>query len=155
MKIFISGPDIFYKDGEKILSENKKLCGKYGFEGISPLDSGAESAEDIFKYDVKSLESADVIISNINSFRGETDPCTAFEIGMAYALGKKIYAYTSDIRSTVQKYAVKEENGKYFDSNSNEVENFGLPCNLMISVPAIIVEGDFEAALKKLAEDIK
>ena len=39
---------------------------------------------------------------------------------------------------------------KLTDRNGLMIENFGLPCNLMLSIPANIVEGGLEACLQSI-----
>ena len=88
------------------------------------------------------------MIANLNAFRGrEPDSGTCFEVGYAFAKGKKVYGYVSDARTMREKLGGADENGF-------SVEDFGLPLNLMLSCAAKIVEGDFAAALAACAAEI-
>ncbi len=149
-KIYLAGFDVFADDAVQRGKYMKRLCEKYGFEGLYPLDNECSNADDIFSANTDMIRSCDIIAANINAFRGkEPDSGTAFEIGFASALGKKIYCYCSDCRSLRQKYGIK-------DNEDYNYEDFDLPVNLMISVPSVIVCGDFEDCIKKiLSDDLK
>jgi nucleoside 2-deoxyribosyltransferase len=45
------------------------------------------------------------------------------------------------------------DDGRIVDGDGFTVEKFGSPINLMISVPSTIVEGDFEACLRRIQAD--
>ena len=95
-------------------------------------------------------------MANINPFRGlEPDSGTAFEIGCAVALGKRVIAYLSDTRSQIEKLAAHHpgilmDTQRPTDPDGNAIENFGLPVNLMLAVPSQIVKGTLEDALRAL-----
>lgn len=141
-KIYIAGFDVFYDDAVKRGKEMKKICSDNGFEGLYPLDNECDNAEEIFHANINLIKQADIIAANMNSFRGhEPDSGTVFEIGYAYALGKKIYCYLDDNRNLVDKIGKKDKDGI-------SVENFNLPLNLMIAVPADIVKGNFRNCIE-------
>ena len=147
-KIYLAGFDVFAHNAVEKGKRMKELCSSFGFEGLYPLDNECNSAEDIFFANIGLIRNCDIIAANTNPFRGhEPDSGTAFEIGFAYALGKKIYCYCEDLRSQREKLGETDENGF-------TVEDFGLPLNLMISVPSVLVKGDFFDCLRKIREDI-
>ncbi|WP_420886917.1 hypothetical protein [Candidatus Dactylopiibacterium carminicum] len=45
---------------------------------------------------------------------------------------------------------LRREGGRLFDCNGEQVEDFGLPVNLMLAVPACIVRGGLAEALTML-----
>ena len=98
-KVYIAGFDVFYPDAGKRGSKMKMACAEHGFIGLYPLDNEAETAEGIFRGNCALIDQADIVIANINPFRGaEPDSGTAFEVGYACARGKKVYLYLSPAR---------------------------------------------------------
>lgn len=148
-KIYLAGFDVFRADcvpyGEKL----KHLCKSYGFIGLYPLDNVAQTAEEIFNGNIALIDECDILAANLNPFRGhEPDSGTCFEVGYAYAKGKRVYAYLDDTRSLVQKL------GKT-DSNSFSVEDFSMPINLMLGVSATVIKGNIEDCLKYISNTEK
>lgn len=146
-KIYIAGFDVFYPDAAKRGTKMKMTCAEHGFIGLYPLDNEADTAEDIFRGNCALIDQADIVIANMNPFRGaEPDSGTAFEVGYACAKGKKVILYMDDLRSMREKLGETDETGF-------AVENFGLPVNLMLACAATVVEGDFTAAVKRAKAD--
>ncbi len=147
-KIYLAGFDVFAEDAVQRGREMKKLCSEYGFEGLYPLDNECSSAQEIFRANIGLIRSCDIIAANVNEFRGmEPDSGTAFEIGFACALGKSVYCYSHDMRTLREKLGDVDAKGLF-------VEDFSLPYNLMLSVPSVLVKGDFSACIRKIAEDM-
>ena len=141
-KVYLAGWEVFKPDAKEEGERLKKLCAKYGFKGLYPLDNECDSAEEIYKGNIALIHEADYVIANVNSFRGyEPDSGTAFEIGYAVSLGKTVIAYTSEGRPMTE--WVRDENGY-------AVENFGYPVNLMIAMGARLVIGTAEDALREM-----
>ena len=161
-KIYIAGPDVFEKDSIELGEKYVNLCKKYNFEGLYPLDNVVnfdqpkqKIAQDIFIANREMIESCDIVIANLNSFRGkEPDSGTVWECGFASALGKKVYGYLNRSNSYLEQFNYNEklsnENG-FTDLQGKNIEDFDYPLNLMIScsVEKIIV-GDFEDVLINL-----
>lgn len=140
-KIYLAGFEVFAPDAVQRGARMKMMCAEKGFIGLYPFDNEADTAQAIFAGNCGLIDSADIVIANLNSFRGaEPDSGTCFEVGYAVAKGKAVYGYVSDARSLREKLGERDENGF-------SVENFGLPLNLMLACSARIVEGDFAAAL--------
>lgn len=145
--IYFAGFDVFAPDAAERGEQMKKICKSCGFVGRYPLDNQLTDAAEIFNANIGMIRECDIIAANVNSFRGaEPDSGTCFEIGFAYALGKKIYCYTGDGRT------LREKLGET-DSSGMNVEDFGYPLNLMLSVPSEIVIGDFEDCIRKISAD--
>jgi len=164
--VYIAGPECFQPDGLQLAQAAVALCEKYGFEGISPVlghplgdeidfsQGKAYAAKQIFNNNIRYINHCDLVIANVNNFRGwEPDGGTCFELGYAYTQGKKLYGFMADTRPCYEKYIGnvhwdgvfwRDDNGAFFETGA---------CNLMISGPAQIIEGDFEAAVKKAHED--
>lgn len=146
-KIYIAGFDVFAPDAVNRGAKMKKMCEQYGFIGRYPFDNEADTANEIFKGNCGLIDGADIVIANLNPFRGkEQDSGTSFEVGYAFAKGKTVYGYIEDARSMREKFGEKDENGF-------SVENFNLPMNLMLAQAAKIIEGDFEKALSVCAKE--
>jgi nucleoside 2-deoxyribosyltransferase len=164
-KIYLAGPDVFRSNAVEHLESLKNLCSKYNFEGLAPLDNTIDIAPEhlltpvhsnlIFKANLDMIKKCDVIIANIDCFRGACiDDGTAWEIGCGFALGKKIYGY-----SDTYKQSLVELTDEMFDITNQPkytiVENFGNTANLMI-VDSILdsgggIFGTFEHCLMSLS----
>lgn len=134
---------MFEPDAVEIGKRYKQICKNYGHEGLYPLDNECSSAKEIYLGNVSLIDTADAVIANGNEFRGEMDVGTAFEVGYAAAKGKKIFIYTSDTRTLIEKYGKCDEQGRL-------TENFGYPLNLMLAEAAQIINGSFEDCVKLL-----
>jgi len=161
-KIYIAGPDVFEKESIEIGEKLSNLCSAYGYEGLYPLDNVIDFkqekqkiAKDIYEANIALIHQADIVIANLNSFRGyESDSGTVWECGYAHALGKKVYGYLS--REGAYKEQFKNslcEDGILYDSDALVIEDFDYPLNLMIacSCEAILV-GGFEDVLQALKD---
>jgi len=117
LKIYIAGPDVFELDAKKIGRRLCLLCEDYGFLGFYPLDNEIQAsapnkmAKDIFCANKKMIDDCDIVIANLNPFRGkEADSGTVWEVGYAVALGKQVYGYMSDTESYASKFKPDEKN---------------------------------------------
>ena len=164
-KIYIAGYDVFHPRAIEIGKRYKKLCKQYGFKGLFPLDNEvngnnkSDVANKIFHGNINYINQCDIIVANLNSFRGiEPDSGTCFECGYGYAKGKEVYGYVSDKTPLLDKIKKYDENctslnGKSIDSEGYNIEDFNLPLNLMLSISTSIVEGGFEQCLKRILND--
>ena len=99
-KVYIAGPECFFPNSEEIFAANKAICEELGFEPSVAADydfSGCKTKQDtakvIFEKNIESIKNCDLIVADMNNFRGwEPDSGTSFEIGVGYIWGKKIYA---------------------------------------------------------------
>lgn len=152
-RVYIAGPDVFYPDSAERGRRMEELCRQYGHDGVYPLDgkpmgSQVQRAHHIYETNTRLIDSCDVIIANLNPFRGEEpDSGTVFEVAYGIAKGKRVYGYRTDTRTQVERLGVTDKEG-------NKVENFGLPLNLMVCVPIVLVAGGFEDALRRMVEDL-
>ncbi len=162
-KIDLAGFDVFYKDAKERFEKMRKLCKLAGYEALIPLDNditeGLGISNRIYKANIAMIEQADGIIANLNAFRGkEPDSGTVFEVGYGVAKNKKIVGYTSieDWKTHIigdQKSQILTRG--LFDSMFNQqpvdefnVEDFGLPLNLMLAESINLINGDFIDALE-------
>ena len=185
--VYLAGPEVFLSNSKEIGEHKKALCKKYGFEGVFSLDNevdvGDKSPSDIglciSGVNEDLIKSCEIVIANITPFRGPSaDVGTAYEMGFAHALGKKVFAYTNVAmpftERTVKalKSQVKRSNdGKLRDAHGMFIEEVDLTDNLMIdgcihaSTKRLVIEeapadqlftylGGFEKCLKAAQEMI-
>lgn len=157
MKIYIAGPDIFRPDVLDWAETVRLTCARFGHEALIPFDLKVTTPEAIFQANMALLHRADAVVANLNPFRGaEPDSGTCVEIGYALALGKQVLGYMqssvtiAERVESLQKAPLTHKNGHLFDQDGLSVENFGLPLNLMLSVPVKIIFGDLEACITEL-----
>lgn len=161
-KIYIAGFDVFKPNSIEIGKEYAKLCQAYGYEGLYPLDNVVDFnqdknkiAQDIYKANVKLIHDADIVIANLNAFRGkEADSGTVWECGYAKALGKKVLGYMQTNQTYLQSFNANEkriQDDVFVDKDNMVIEDFDYSINLMIacSVEKMIF-GGFEDCLKAL-----
>lgn len=161
-KIYIAGPDVFEPDSIEIGKRYSDICKKYGYEGMYPLDNVIDFnqekkkiAMDIFLANAELIKKADIIIANLNPFRGkEADSGTVWECGYAFGLGKKVYGYMDSTVSYLEQFSESEKSlsgDLYVDADGKMIEDFDSPVNLMISCSALkIVQGGFEDVIKSI-----
>ena len=157
MKAYLAGPDVFRPDALEWAAWARAACRRHGVEALVPLDGEAASAEGIYLQNVAMIRAADVVLANLNAFRGaEPDSGTAFEVGYAVALGKRVIGYVDERLPSTQRVArwqgaaLEAADGRWVDRDGLIVEDFGLPANLMLAVAAQIVAGGLEEALAAL-----
>ncbi len=147
-RIYLAGPEVFLSSAKEIGEQKKTLCKKYGFEGVFSLDVeiGAEGKSPrqvgmcISKVNESLIKSCSIVIANITPFRGPSaDVGTAYEMGFAHALGKKVFAYTN-VALPFTERTVKALNfqvsrsidGKLRDTQGMFIEEVDLTDNLML-----------------------
>lgn len=164
-KIYIAGFDVFKEDSIDIGKKYVELCKQYSFIGLYPLDNQINTqnktkkdiAEEIFQANKKMIEQCDIVIANLNPFRGkEADSGTVWECGYAKALNKEVYVYMNDTKEYIEQFQDDEKhlssNG-YVDKHNMIIEDFGHPINLMIACSSTIIQGGFVDVLEHLKKD--
>lgn len=158
-RVYLAGPEVFLINA-KIIGETKKaLCKKFGFEGVFPLDievdaegkSLRELGLCISGINENLIKTCDIVIANITPFRGPSaDVGTAYEMGFAHALGKKVFAYTNIAVPFTQRTAKalegrvnRSNDGRLRDVHDMFIEEMELTDNLMI-------DGCIHASSKRL-----
>lgn len=136
--VYLAGFDVFRADAIDHGRRLKALCDQHGLEGLYPFDNDVpqgltpeEAAAVICKANIAMIKRCDGVLANLNAFRGaEPDSGTAFEVGMAVALGKPVWAYFEADGSLREQI---EHDAAGFDAQGFQVEDFGLPRNLMLA----------------------
>src|SRR5215813_10389430 len=147
--LYLSGPDLWCPVAEAHARRKHELCAQAGFVGVSSFDGvlvettpSEAMAREIYADSIARLRQCDALVANLTPWRGPgCDPGTAFEIGFAAALGKPVFAYLNvadedeaDHRGRVEALvgAQRDADGRWRDLLGCEVEDFGLPENLML-----------------------
>ena len=109
MKIYLAGPDVFRRDVEAWVASTRELCNRYGFDPLFPIDNGETVPERFFRGNLDLIRKAQIVAANLDPFRGpEPDSGTAFELGYALALNKKICGYVTRQETLVRRVEVAE-----------------------------------------------
>jgi nucleoside 2-deoxyribosyltransferase len=164
-RIYLAGPEVFLPDALAVGAEKVRLCLAAGFDGLFPLDasldliglSKSEAARRIALSNEALMRSADAIIANMTPFRGVSmDSGTAFEVGFMRATGKPVFGYTN-VRAD---YATRARTFQQapplaFDSDRAglDIEDFGLPENLMIAVA--VAETAVDIPIRNINADVR
>jgi nucleoside 2-deoxyribosyltransferase len=137
-RVYLAGFDVFRSDAIEHGRYLKALCDAHGLEGLYPFDNEVtqglppqETAALICTANIRMISDCDAVLANLNVFRGaEPDSGTAFEVGMAVALGKPVWAYFTERQSLREQI---EHDAEGFDAQGFQVEDFQLPKNLMLA----------------------
>lgn len=139
-RVYLAGPTCFKKNAIQQYGYMSSYLLDLGFLALVPIDNECADALEIKKANQHMIITCDYVLADITPFRGVScDVGTAYEVGMAEALGKEVILYSSDRRA--YKDRVKED--------GMIVESFGLVENLMIQGNNS-VWGSFEDAVKYL-----
>lgn len=161
--IYIAGPDVFEPNPLAVGERLKAIAGRHGFTPLFPMDNAVAPGDPnpsltIFEGNAAMIQKADIVVANLNPFRGgiEPDSGTVWEVGYALGLGKRVVGYIASDQSMVARvYSVEgcslPATGPYRDAAGRTVEDFGHPLNLMLihSIEHLVI-GSFEDALAYL-----
>jgi nucleoside 2-deoxyribosyltransferase len=154
--VYLAGFDVFRRDAVEHGQYLKALCARHGMEGLYPFDNEVSehlepqaTAQLICTMNIDMLRRCTAVLANLNLFRGlEPDSGTAFEVGMAVALGKPVWAY---FEPTDSLKALVPHDAQGFDADGFAVEDFGLPRNLMLACTWVGVSATAEEGVSGLA----
>ncbi|MGS1117296.1 nucleoside 2-deoxyribosyltransferase [Castellaniella sp. UC4442_H9] len=158
--VYLAGPDVFRPDAIPYGESLKAACRRFGLEGLYPLDnalppglSKPQAAAWICQANLALIRRADIVMANLNPFRGaEPDSGTVFEVGYAAALGKPVWGYLEDARAIVDRVTHRvNPDGRLVDEQGLQVEDFGLPLNLMLACSIRVVPGGPDACLAEIS----
>jgi nucleoside 2-deoxyribosyltransferase len=153
MKLYLAGPDVFRPDALDWAESARAICRRHGYEPLLPIDHGETEPARIYQANLDLIGKAQVIVANLNPFRGaEPDSGTCFEMGYAVALGKTVCGYVASRETLLARVnrIDKADPARTHDDRGMAIEDFGLPMNLMLAVPALIVAGGLEDCLRQL-----
>lgn len=155
-RVYLAGPDVFYKNPKELVKQTKAVCSEFELEGVFPLDVVLDDmktphlmAAQIFMANVRLINSCEAVLANMSPFRGPSmDVGTAWEMGYAYARGLPVAGYCSNLMTYKERVTAEKR------EDNHEVENFGLIDNLMLTVPTRIFTSMPEA-VKYLARGLR
>ncbi|MDO6562730.1 nucleoside 2-deoxyribosyltransferase [Amphritea sp. 1_MG-2023] len=134
--IYLAGPDVFWPNAIELGAAKKKLCQRYGFTGLFPLDNSLDLSSlspyqaglAIYRANIELMNRCDLIIANMTPFRGPSmDVGTAFEMGYLTALNKPVWGYSLDGRLYSDRI-----DGSLTDAEGFSIERFDMADNLMM-----------------------
>lgn len=161
-RLYLAGPDVFRPDAVEHGRRLVALCAEFGFSAVFPLDPALadaqlpppELAALIYRHNIAHVDACDAVLANLDFFRGpEPDSGTCFEVGYAVARGKPVIGYVPEAGSFAERIRERHPHAVgagLVDAAGWQLEEFGLPLNLMLGVPCRIVVGDLRAALRAL-----
>jgi nucleoside 2-deoxyribosyltransferase len=147
--IFLAGPDQWFPEAEDHLSRARGMIELAGYTpmigaggGLIETERSEVMARETYAKTLQTLRTADAVIANLTPWRGVgADPAAAFQVGFASALGKPVFAYLNvaaedeaDVRGRVEAQfgASPDSAGVWRDADDCEIEDYGLPENLML-----------------------
>jgi nucleoside 2-deoxyribosyltransferase len=147
-RVYLAGPEVFLKEAKEFGERKKALCKKYGFEGVFPLDTEVATEDKapreiglcISKINEELIKTCKFVVANVTPFRGPSaDVGTAFEMGFAHGLNKKVFAYTNTAAPFTERTikalkgkVSRGKDGKLRDSNGMFIEEVDCVDNLML-----------------------
>jgi nucleoside 2-deoxyribosyltransferase len=162
-RLYLAGPDVFRPDAAEHGRRLVSTCAEFGFDAVFPLEehlppglAPREAAERIYRANVQRIDACDAVLANLDFFRGpEPDSGTCFEVGYAVARGKPVVGYVPEAGSFAERirsrFSASLRDADH-DAQGWQLEEFGLPLNLMLAVPCSIAVGGLREALALLRE---
>ena len=77
MKVYIAGFDVFAADADVRRIRAIEACRARGLVPLHPFDNEVQTARDIYEGNVALIREADVVVANLNPFRGLASPMQA------------------------------------------------------------------------------
>lgn len=149
--VYLAGPDVFLPDARDWAARRHAICARYGLHGVSPLDDLPDEPAHwgtlpewrrIALRNEAQIARCAAVIANITPFRGPSaDVGTAFELGLARALGRTVFAYSNTAVPFTRRSldfaamhggAIAGPGGVWRDGDDLLIERFGLTDNLML-----------------------
>ena len=162
-RLYLAGPDVFRPDAADHGRQLVALCAQHGFRAVFPLAAALPDglspqalARHIYQANVDHIAECDAVLANLDFFRGpEPDSGTCFEVGYAVARGKPVIGYVPEegsLAERIRRRYPQAVGAGLVDAAGWQLEEFGLPLNLMLAVPCRIVVGGLRAALVALRD---
>ncbi len=100
MLAYIAGP-LFNEKEREFLEEINSVCRAIGISTYLPSQDGGllnqDNDDEVFQTDIEALNKADIVVASLNGV--DVDSGTAFELGYAFAKGKKLFGLHTDFRT--------------------------------------------------------
>lgn len=164
--VYLAGPERFEADALEQYREMKALGDRLGLRVIVPTDAAGALPEtpaddpytrayQTFWRQQQHVRDCDILIANLNDFHGwEPDSDTAFECGMAFGLGKKLYGFLDSGARMIDRIPNLGPEKEYRDICGCNAENFDYPINLMFASSMTLLQGTFANALERAAREL-
>jgi nucleoside 2-deoxyribosyltransferase len=170
--VYLAGPDVFFADSQAHFDALQARCADHGLRGVRPSDgglstglsgSGDQVAERIYRANLELIRACDALLANLIPFRNtlEPDSGTAFELGIAVALGKPVAAVVPTLELSYERKVIehcgvrRDARGLAWDEAFGfMIEEFGQPLNLMLSRSTALF-ADCDEAIAHLAEALR
>ncbi|MDR0386599.1 MAG: nucleoside 2-deoxyribosyltransferase, partial [Treponema sp.] len=163
--LYIAGPQCFYPRGYSQWHGRRKLAEFYGFTVVLPNDyplkldhpDPRKNADEIFANLREVIEKTDIIIADLEQFRGaEPDGGTLFEMGMTFAGGGLLYGFTRDKRPIIRKDPyIHLDDSLAVRTRDNQGHPYAdMPFVPSVTAAAMLIEGDFHDCLKAVMTDL-
>jgi nucleoside 2-deoxyribosyltransferase len=153
-RVYLAGPDVFFKDAKGEGEKLKKLCAEHGMEGVFPLDANIAFKDSdtpeakgmkIFLANVELIRGCQAVLANMMPWRGpSTDPGTAWEMGFAFSRAMPVVGYTPDMRRYHERFTPDE----YLSENFNLIDNLMLDCSTIKILPSAAEAVKYLASFK-------
>ncbi len=141
-RVYLAGPDLFYPDADERYGRLRAICAGHGLDAVAPtdgqafpIDTTSDCSRRLYRHNIAALRSCDAVLGNIAPFQGlDADSGTAYELGVAAALGMPVATYCPDGLTVRERI---ERSGRRIDAAGRDdtgllVEDFGLTANLML-----------------------
>lgn len=163
--VYVASPLRLSPEAE-VLHERLKAAGeKLGLRVLTPLDpvEGESDVGDdpyleagnLFRRYVSHVEICDAIIADLDDFHGlEPHPDVSFECGLAYQLGKHLFATMTSTQTMLEHIPNHDEDLDFRDSAGRDVEKFDYPINLMFASTMDIRESSFEPGAMEIMKEL-
>ena len=157
MKIYLAGPDVFRENAVEHGEYLKQICSEQWVTGLYPMDkeienfsNNAETAIEIFRWNIELIIESDAILANMQRFRWPSmDVWTAWEMWMWYGLKKYIVWYNTDHQTMID---FIHKNDIVLWEKFPHVENFWLSDNLMTIGSCDYIAKNFREALLHIVD---
>lgn len=162
--VYLAGPERYDADATEYYSAMKSLGHELGLRVLTPADDAhgvrrihssdpyVQAGNDFARWE-KNIRDCDAVVANLSDFHGrEPNSDTAFECGMAFQLGKRLFGHMDDTRVMLERISHLGEKEEYRDQAGSVVENFDYPLNIMFASSMPIYEGGAETAIRQAAE---
>jgi nucleoside 2-deoxyribosyltransferase len=147
-RVYLSGPDVFIPTAAELAEAKKKMCLRYGFEGLSPADKKLDLSAipgklakgvAIYHADIKLMVECDFTICQLTPYDGPSaDVGTVFEMGWMIGVGKPCLGYTNSplsmldrMKAMGHKISIDAE-GWPVNEQGMRQEDFDMSDNLML-----------------------
>jgi nucleoside 2-deoxyribosyltransferase len=170
--VYLAGPDVFFADSQSHFDALQARCAHHGLRGVRPSDgglsmglsgSGDQVAERIYRDNFELIRECDALLANLMPFRNrlEPDSGTAFELGIAVALGKPVAGVVPALELSYERKVTehcgvrRDARGLAWDETFGfMIEEFGQPLNLMLSRSTALF-ADCDGAIAHLAAKLR